>query len=156
MEAKIEELFAEKEITTQLWNALREPTLQLWSGKRPSSKVDRRLDLYHSRGNIRADIRAIDAMKSIDSIAFNDWTHAFADRYGVPWEECAEANCLSNLCWEGVQIFNMRAYISHRHQQHHDEMMRLCDSWIMGWRKDHKFSVCPFLYFRLCRLYYQS
>ncbi|KAK4924808.1 hypothetical protein LTR66_016433 [Elasticomyces elasticus] len=154
IEAKIEDLFTEKEITAQLWNTPREPILHSWSGKRPSSKVDCRLALYTHRGNIRADIRAIDAMRFIDGEVFQDWQDAFEDRYGVPWKECMETNCLRNVSWEGVQVFNMRAYVSHRFQGPRDEIMRICDSWIVRWRLDHKFPVPAVPYARLCRLYY--
>lgn len=156
LEQQVKRLTRDNAIMEQESFSLREPVLNSWCGIRPSSTFERRINLHLSRGNIRADIRAIMVKEALDPKVAKRWKAAFLDRYGVGWEYCTECDSLRDVSLEWIQLFNMRAHVSHRFQANRAAIIKFCDAWIVLWKNDHEKCVPSCVYRDLCRLYYES
>ncbi|KAJ9487858.1 hypothetical protein VN97_g5451 [Penicillium thymicola] len=154
IEDVVESLFRKKQSTRDEACIQRETVLNTWSGG-PSSTTEHGSNGTTYEGDIRADIRAINAKEENDPETAERWKTVFLDRYSVQWGvDCGRGNELSHVPLEMIRVFNIRARVIHGWGKTRGQILDICDYWIGRWRSGEVTYIPSKDYRQLCRLYY--
>lgn len=155
MEYVVESLFRKQRSTRDEACIQREAVLNAWS-RVPSSTTEHGSNgtaIYE--GDIRADIRAINAKEGDDPETADRWKTVFLDRYSVQWGvDCGRGNELSHVPLEMIRVFNIKARVIHGWGKTRGQILDICDYWISRWRSGEVACIPSKDYRQLCRLYY--